>query len=134
MHTCSRAAVLVAIAGLTASGARAADPPSGPAPKNARLYADCLADAAASDSIQRQGRYLLFTCKGGAAERFFDRLGERKPGSAYAETRADGLYRFTETPKKNTDGLDYCRQSSTTAAPPETICVLIYPAGPFLDQ
>ena len=129
-------ATLLAAAGLIAglaSPASAVDAQPVPAPKNARLYADCLADAAATDSIQRQGRYLLFTCKGAAAERFFDQLGARQPDVAYEETRADGLYRFTERPKKDTAGLDYCRRQAPEAGGGSS-CVLIYPAGSFIDR
>ena len=101
---------------------------------NAQLFAACFADAAATRSYQRQGRYLLFTCRGAAAQSFFDRLGERAPDVAYEETRPDGVYRFTQRPKKDTTGLDYCRQTPPAAPSSETICVLTFPAGTFLDR
>ena len=105
-----------------------------PAPPNAELFAGCFAAAAAAHSYVRDGRYLLFTCNGPAAQAFFDHLADRPPGKGYEETRPDGLHRFTERPKKDTSGLDECwRLAAPAAGQPEFGCTLTFPAGAFLD-
>ncbi len=118
-----------AAAALTSAPARA-----DPAPPNAAYFADCLAASAAAKAYDRDGRYLRFTCSGLVAQAFFEALGKRPPAVAYEEHPAGANVRFTEKPKKNTDGLDYCREDLTRSAPERYSCVLIYPAGAFLDR
>lgn len=133
---CICASVSALVTGLLATNAASgAEPSRAPeSTNNAPLFAACFGDAAATSSYVRQGRYLLFTCRGAAAQVFYDRLGRRAPDVAYEETRPDGVYRFTERPKKDTTGLDYCRQAPSGAPPVETLCVLTFPAGTFLDR
>jgi len=104
------------------------------APPNAAFFADCLADSATAKSYDRDGRYLRFTCQGKTAQAFFEALGRRSPDVAYEEARGQEVLRFTEKPVKDTSGLDYCRRSSGPSASEEFSCVLIYPAGAFLDR
>lgn len=67
-----------------------------PVPPQARLYADCIAQAAATNSLNRErdGETLRFTCTGAPARAFFDGLGPRS-AEVGLEYVADGLtWRF----------------------------------------
>ncbi|MBA3810817.1 MAG: hypothetical protein H0X27_04060 [Caulobacteraceae bacterium] len=105
-----------------------------PAPPNAAYFADCFAGSAAARTFDRDGRYLRFACHGETARVFFEALGRGPPGAAYEERHDGALFRFTEKPVKNTIGLDYCRRSPAGEGAEEYACVLIYPAGAFLDR
>jgi len=105
-----------------------------PAPPNAVFFADCLATAATARSFDRDGRYLRFACYGTTAQTFYEALGRRPPESAYEEQHDGAVFRFTEKPVKDTIGLDYCRRSPTASPAKAFSCVLIYPAGAFLDH
>ena len=105
-----------------------------PAPPNAVFFADCLATAATARSFDRNGRYLRFACYGTTAKTVYEALGRRPPELAYEEQHAGAVFRFTEKPMKNTIGLDYCRWSGAALPAQAFSCVLIYPAGAFLDH
>lgn len=105
-----------------------------PAPPNAVYYANCLASSAGGKTFYRSGRYLTFACYGSPAQEFFAALGRRSREVAYEEQHADGVFRFTEKPQKDTGGLDYCRRSAFLRGQQEYLCVLIYAAGSFLDR
>ena len=82
-----------------------------PAPANANYYAECLSASPHAKSFDRDGRYLRFACYGDGARAFFDALGRRAADVAYEETRNGDVFRFTERPKENVFGLDYCREA-----------------------
>lgn len=105
-----------------------------PAPPNAGFFADCLATAAIARSFDRDGRYLRFACYGPTAKAFYEALGRRPPEVAYEEQHDGAVFRFTEKPVKNPIRLDYCRLSDTALPAQAFSCVLIYPAGAFLDR
>ena len=106
-----------------------------PAPANARLYADCLGQAAATGAFRRAAdgggeELILFTCTGAPARAFFDALG---PWSARIDSafEHDGrTYRSTAKVQSNLYGVDSC--SAVGGA--DHRCVLTFNAGDFLDQ
>ena len=105
-----------------------------PAPANARLYADCLAQAAASGAFRRAAdgggeELILFTCTGAPARAFFDALG---PWSARIDSAFDHdgrTYRSTAKVQANLFGVDSC--SAVGGA--DHRCVLTFNAGDFLN-
>lgn len=106
--------------------------PGLPAPPQARLYADCAAQAASTNALNRErdGETLRFTCTGAPAKAFFDGLGPRsaKVGSEYV---ADGLiWRFSNKLIKDSYGIDGC--SSDGAG--NYRCVVILRVGTFIDD
>jgi hypothetical protein len=97
-----------------------------PAPPQAALYADCLADAAANHRIARatdpDTTLLLFTCTGAPAKAFFDGLAaySAKIGSEFT---ADGhTFRATQRVRHDLFGVDYCSAEQ---------CVITLNTGPF---
>ncbi|RYF92184.1 MAG: hypothetical protein EON95_13255 [Caulobacteraceae bacterium] len=105
-----------------------------PAPPNAAFYSDCFRDAAERGNLKAQNGYLLLSCQGEPAKRFYDKLGTLPASATHSETRASVTLRYTTRPKKDTDGLDACWQDSQAAGTEfEYGCRLIYPAGPLLD-
>lgn len=118
-----------------------AEPTTTPAPANARLYADCFAQAIAtaryrraSDRVSTDGsgdELLLFSCDGAPAAAMFTALG---PWSARigSEWRRDGrVWRSTARVQRNLFGVDHCSQ---TEAGGSARCVITFNAGDFLDQ
>lgn len=106
-----------------------------PAPAHARLYADCLGQAAAAGAFRRAANgggeeLILFTCSGAPARAFFDALGpwSARIGSAFDH---DGRhYRSTAKVQADMFGVDSC----STADGSDYRCVLTFNAGDFLDQ
>ncbi len=103
-----------------------------PAPPQARLYAECISQAAETGSYQRErdGSTLRFTCTGGIAKWFYDAIGpwSAREGSEYA---ADGLtWRFSKKLIKNSYGIDGCSLDGAG----EYRCVIILNTGPFMDD
>ena len=81
-----------------------------PAPPQARLYAECISQAAETGSYvrERDGGTLRFTCTGGIAKWFFDAIG---PWSAKidSEVAADGVtWRFSKKLIRDSYGVDGC--------------------------
>ena len=113
----------------------AAVPTQAPTP-NARLYADCLEQAAAAGAYRRtdDGRgaeFLLFTCTGAPAAAFVTALmpWSDKIGSVF---QRDGrTFRSTAKVQADLFGVDSC---STDASGGDPICILSFNAGDFLDQ
>ena len=106
-----------------------------PAPANARLYADCFAQAIHNQTYRRAAdggdELLLHTCTGEVAQAMFTALG---PWSAQigSEWRAQGrVWRSTAAIQRNLIGVDYC---SATEAGDDARCVITFNAGDFLDQ
>jgi hypothetical protein len=113
-----------------------ADVPTAAPTPAARLYANCLGQAASSGAFRRTAggdgaELLLFTCTGAPAAAFFEALG---PWSARigSEFQRDGRT-FRSTARVQTDlfGVDYCSAAGNNEAP---ACVLSFNAGDFLDQ
>lgn len=106
--------------------------PGLPAPPQAQLYADCIAQAAAAKTYntERDGGTLRFTCNGDVAKRFYDGLGARS-AEVGSEYQADGLtWRFSNRLIKDAYGVDGC--SSDGAG--NYRCVVVLNAGGFIDQ
>lgn len=77
-----------------------------------KLFADCLADAAAHTSygVAKDGdaNVLVFTCSGAPAKAFFEGLGAWAR-EHLSEAKADGkIVRSTNRVRKNLFGVDYC--------------------------
>ncbi|MEQ1780012.1 MAG: hypothetical protein ABMA14_01545 [Hyphomonadaceae bacterium] len=136
-------AVLSGLCLLMGACASAPEPaPSGPpvialtpgllAPPQARLYADCIAQAAETGAYntERDGGTLRFTCTGEVAKTFYDGLQKRSAdvGSEYV---ADGLtWRFTNKLIKDSYGVDGCSSNSAGVYQ----CVVIFNAGDFINR
>ncbi len=102
------------------------------APPQARLYANCIAQAAETGSYvrERDGGTLRFTCKGDIAKTFYDDLGEwsAKLGSEYS---ADGqTLRFTQKLIKDAYGVDFC----ATGGVEGYRCAVILAVGQFIED
>lgn len=103
-----------------------------PAPPQAKLYADCIAQAASTGAYntERDGGTLRFTCMGNAAKAFYEGLGPRSAevGSEYV---ADGLtWRFSNKLIKDSYGVDGCSRDGAG----DYRCVVILNAGGFIDK
>lgn len=134
-------AAIVGLAITASACAHAPELPAGPpdlAPvavepsAKARLYADCIAEAAAAERYGRawddSTELVLFTCTGPAARRFYDALG---PWSAQVASEASSggrVFRSTNPVQRNLFGVDVC--SSDGAG--DYRCVISLNAGEFL--
>ncbi len=106
-----------------------------PAPANARLYADCIGQAAAAGAYRRASdaggdELILFTCSGAPARAFYDALG---PWSARIDSAFDHdgrAYRSTAKVRRNLFGVDSC--SAANGA--DHRCVITFNAGDFVDD
>lgn len=106
-----------------------------PAPANARLYADCIGQAAAAGTYRRASdgggdELILFTCTGAPARAFFEALA---PWSAKIDSAFDHdgrSYRSTAQVQRNLFGVDSCSAANGT----DHRCVITFNAGDFLDQ
>lgn len=103
-----------------------------PAPPQARLYGDCIAQAAALDRLARASRdgseLLLFTCVGEPARAFYDGLAGRS-AQAGSEAAVNGrTYRSTNPVRRDLFGVDYC----STDGGGDYQCVITLNAGDFL--
>ena len=106
-----------------------------PAPPNARYYADCIGQAAASGAFRRASdgggdELILFTCTGAPARAFYDALGpwSVRLGSGFLHNGRS--YRSTAKVVANMFGVDSCSVNASDADPR---CVLTFNAGDFLD-
>lgn len=98
----------------------------------ARLYAECISQAAETGSYSRErdGSTLRFTCTGGIAKWFYDALGpwSAKEGSEYA---SDALtWRFSKKLIKNSYGIDGCSHDAAG----DYRCVVILNTGLFIEE
>ena len=106
-----------------------------PAPPNARYYADCISQSAATGDFRRASdgggdELILFTCTGAPARAFYDALGpwSARIGSAFDH---DGRrYRSTAKVEANMFGVDSC----SAVAGADHRCVITFNAGDFLDD
>jgi len=104
--------------------------PTGP---HARLYAECIQQAAGSGAyrqvIDGGDELLLFTCDGAVARAFWEALA---PHSAAMDSgwEHDGRrYRSTAKVQRNLIGVDYC---TVDASGGDARCTLTFNAGDFL--
>lgn len=100
---------------------------------HARLYAECIQQAARSGAyrqvIDGGDELLLFTCDGAVARSFWEALG---PHSAAMDSgwEHDGRrYRSTAKVQRNLIGVDYC---TVDASGGDARCTLTFNAGDFL--
>jgi hypothetical protein len=104
--------------------------PTGP---HARLYADCIAQAAGSGAyrqvIDGGEELLLFTCTGPLAQSFYDALGPHSAAMDTGFNQNGRSARSTARVQKNLVGVDYC---SVDASGGDPRCVLTFNAGDFL--
>jgi len=105
-----------------------------PAPPHARLYADCISQAAGTGAYRRAANggdeLILFTCTGAPARAFYDALGpwSAQIGSAFEQ---DGRsYRSTAKVQANMFGVDSC----SAVGDADHRCVITFNAGDFVDQ
>jgi hypothetical protein len=103
-----------------------------PAPAHARLYADCIAQAAANQTYRRahdpDTELILFTCTGAPARTFYDAL-ETRSAAVGSRFEVDGrLYRSTEPVIRDLFGVDSC----SVGTEGDARCVLTFNAGDFL--
>lgn len=110
-----------------------APPAAGVAGPHARLYADCIRQAAGTGTyrqvIDGGDELLLFTCEGPVARVFWDALG---PHSAARDSgwESNGRhYRSTAKVERNLIGVDYC---TVDASGGDARCVMTFNAGDFL--
>ena len=134
-----------AVASLFAAGACAhgPDPLPGPpdyaplasqtAAPHARLYADCISQAAARGSyrqvIDGGEELLLFNCDGPVASAFWSALETHSAAMDTGWAHDGRRYRSTARVQRNLIGVDYC---TVDAAGGDPRCVLTFNAGDFL--
>lgn len=104
--------------------------PTGP---HARLYAECIKQAAGSGAyrqlIDGGDELLLFTCDGPLAAAFWEALGPHSTAMDTAWERDGRRYRSTAKVQADLVGVDYCTVDASGADPR---CVLTFNAGDFL--
>ena len=106
-----------------------------PAPPNARFYADCIGQAAASGTFRRASdgggdELILFDCTGAPARAFWDALGPWSVAYDSAFNHDSRRYRSTAKVVANMFGVDSCSVNATDA---DHRCVITFNAGDFLD-
>lgn len=103
-----------------------------PAPPQARLYADCLAQATANAAYRRahdpETEMIQFTCTGEPARAFHDGLAAWSAGIGSGFTNAGRTYRSTVRVQRDLLGVDYC----STDGRGDYRCSISLNAGPFL--
>lgn len=105
--------------------------PGSPAPPQARLYADCVAQAAANNSFDRESNWIRFRCSGAQAQAFYDGLGAYS-ASIHSEMHADNrTYRFTQRLQHNPSGIDGCWRDDAGGS---YGCTVVLNVGEFLAQ
>ncbi len=78
------------------------------APAQAQLYADCIAQAAANRSFDRENNWLRFHCASVPAQAFYDGLAAYS-ASIHSEIVGNGrTWRFTQRLEHDLSGVDYC--------------------------
>ena len=105
-----------------------------PAPANARHYADCIGQAAATGDFRRASdgggdELILFTCTGAPARAFWEALGPWSVAHDSAFEHDGRRYRSTAKVATNMFGVDSC----SVAADVDHRCVITFNAGDFLD-
>lgn len=106
-----------------------------PAPARARLYTDCLRQAAETGSDRQAldgggDELLLLTCTGAPAAAFYAALGPWSAMIGSEFQNAGRTYRSTAKVQRNLFGVDHC----SAADDADHRCVLSFNAGDFLVQ
>ena len=106
-----------------------------PAPANARYYADCLGQAAATGAYRRAAddggdELILFTCTGAPARVFYEALGAWSAAIDSAFQHEGRTYRSTAKVQANMFGVDSC----SAVEDADHRCVITFNAGDFLDE
>lgn len=104
--------------------------PTGP---HARLYAECIRQAAGTGAyrqvIDGDDELLLFTCEGPIAARFWDALATHSAAMDSGWEHDGRRYRSTARVQRNLIGVDYCTVDMLDG---DARCVLTFNAGDFL--
>jgi len=130
---------LICALGLAGCATGGEGPPSGPpslvraagapAPPQARFYADCIAQAAASGTYDREENTLRFRCVGAPARAFYDGLAAWSAARGSQYDMGDGrTVRFTQAVQRDPVGLDSC----STDGAQDYACTVILNVGEFL--
>ncbi len=112
----------------------AAEPPTlqvaqgEPAPVQARLYAACVAQSAATQQFDREGHWIRFHCGGDVAHVFYDALGPFAARIHSERVGAGRTWRFTQVMQHNPSGLDYCWRDDAGGYG----CTIVLAAGDFI--
>ncbi|MBC7769019.1 MAG: hypothetical protein H7124_09550 [Phycisphaerales bacterium] len=135
MRVVLMAAVL--LTGCATSADTPAGPPSleiaagQPAPAQARFYADCIVQAAAARTYDREQNVIRFHCDGAPARAFFDGL-EAWSAEVGSEIVADGrTWRFSTPIRENPSFVDFCRRGGEADAARHE-CTVVLNVGEFL--
>lgn len=103
-----------------------------PAPARARLYADCIAQAAASGTFDRLSdpdtELIRFTCSGAPARAFYTALEARAAAEGSQWSAGGRTWRATNRIRRNLFGVDVC----STDGVADWRCDVTLNAGRFL--
>ena len=103
--------------------------PGQPAPAQAQLYADCIAQAANDHTYDRESNWIRFHCSGAPAQAFDAGLAAYS-ASNHAEMHADNrTYRFTDHLQQNPSGIDGCWRDDAGGS---YGCTVVLNVGAFL--
>lgn len=121
-----RPALVATLGAITLTACATAPAPSGPpnyapitttpAPR-AKLYADCIAQAAASGRYGRAKdgiHVVVFTCDGAPARAFFDGLAAFSAANATEVVDGDRVIRSTTRIERDLFAADYCERSGAS--------------------
>lgn len=125
-----RAVGLLAASALAGGGSAAGTP----APPNSVYFTQCLEVALQAKAVSRNGPLLQFACYGETAEWFYNALGRRPPDVLSEKTYGDDTYRFVDHVGTQADDMSYCRRAARAAVEQQYACMLLLPAGSFLDR
>lgn len=106
-----------------------------PAPEQARLYADCIAQSTAQHDYFREARdptLLRFNCESDVAQRFFDGLGPHSARVGSEMVVGAQTWRFSNPIQRDLVGLDYCIRDATDQTAPTYTCTVVLNVGDFL--
>jgi hypothetical protein len=105
--------------------------PGQPAPAQAQLYADCIAQAASGHTYDRESNWVRFHCSGATAQAFYDGLAAYS-SSIHSEMQGNGrTYRFTQRLVSNPSGIDGCWRDDAGGS---YGCTVVLNVGEFLAQ
>lgn len=135
MRFCAVIAALVLGACASSPAEEPAGPPSlviaagQPAPPQAQFYIDCITQAAAANTFDREENVLRFRCQGDVAQRFYDGLAAHSAAMGTQMAGDDGvIWRFTSEIRENPSFLDFCRRTMDVRYD----CTVVLNVGEFL--
>ena len=102
-----------------------------PAPPQAKVYADCIAQASSAGAMNRErdGGTLRFTCTGDVAARFCNGLAAWSAKADSEYQREGRTYRFSKKLIKDSYGVGYCVANAGAHT-----CIVILAVGPFINE